>query len=39
LKRIYVRFFISLKRPRIEFAACTANPTGAWVVQQARATC
>jgi putative transposase len=36
LKRIYVLFFISLERRRIEFVACTANPTGAWVAQQAR---
>jgi hypothetical protein len=36
LKRIYVLFFISLQSRRIEFVACTANPTGAWVAQQAR---
>jgi transposase len=36
LKRIYVLFFISLHNRRIEFVACTANPTGAWVAQQAR---
>jgi putative transposase len=36
LKRIYVLFFISLQRRRVEFVACTANPTGAWVAQQAR---
>jgi putative transposase len=36
LKRIYVLFFISLERRRIEFIACTANPTGPWVAQQAR---
>jgi putative transposase len=36
LKRIYVLFFISLDRRRIEFVACTPNPTGAWVTQQAR---
>jgi putative transposase len=36
LKRIYVLFFISLDSRRIEFVACTANPTGAWVTQQAR---
>ena len=36
LKRIYVLFFISLERRRIEFVACTANPKGAWVAQQAR---
>ncbi len=36
LKRIYVLFFISLDCRRIEFVACTPNPTGAWVAQQAR---
>jgi putative transposase len=36
LKRIYVLFFISLERRRIELVACTAKPTGAWVAQQAR---
>jgi transposase InsO family protein len=36
LKRIYVLFFISLQSRRIELVACTPNPTGAWVAQQAR---
>jgi putative transposase len=36
LQRIYVLFFISLATRRLEFAACTANPDGAWVTQQAR---
>jgi putative transposase len=36
LKRIYVLFFISLESRWIEFVACTPNPTGAWVAQQAR---
>jgi putative transposase len=36
LKRIYVLFFISLESRRIEFVACTSNPTGAWTAQQAR---
>jgi putative transposase len=35
LKRIYVLFFISLERRRIEFVACTPNPTGLGA-QQAR---
>jgi putative transposase len=36
LKRIYVLFFISLERRRVEFVTCTANPTGVWAAQQAR---
>jgi putative transposase len=36
LKRIYVLFFISLQSRKVEFVACTPNPTGAWVAQQAR---
>jgi len=36
LTRIYALFFISLESRRIEFVACTPNPTGAWVTQQAR---
>jgi hypothetical protein len=36
LKRIYVLFFISLESRRVEFVACTANPTGAWLAHQAR---
>jgi hypothetical protein len=36
LQRIYVLFFISLATRRLEFIACTANPDGAWVTQQAR---
>jgi putative transposase len=31
-----VLFFISLATRRLEFIACTANPDGAWVTQQAR---
>jgi putative transposase len=36
LRRIYVLFFISLERRRIEFVACTPTPRGAWVAQQPR---
>jgi putative transposase len=36
LQRIYVLFFISLATRRIEYVACTANPDGRWVTQQAR---
>src|SRR5213076_1190946 len=36
LQRIYVLFFISLAARRIEYIACTPNPDGRWVAQQAR---
>jgi hypothetical protein len=36
LQRIYVLFFISLSTRRIEYLACSANPDGRWVAQQAR---
>jgi putative transposase len=36
LQRIYVLFFISLATRRIEYLACTANPDGRWITQQAR---
>jgi putative transposase len=36
LTRIYVLFFVSLERRRVEFVASTANPNGGWVAQQAR---
>ena len=35
LQRIDVLFFISLATRRLEFIACTPNPDGAWVTQQA----
>jgi len=35
LQRIYVLFFISLATRRID-VACTSNPDGCWVTQQAR---
>src|SRR5207244_13199232 len=34
--RIYVLFFISLATRRIEYVACSLNPDGRWVTQQAR---
>jgi putative transposase len=36
LQRIYVLFFISLATRRIEHVACSSNPDGRWVAQQAR---
>jgi putative transposase len=36
LQRIYVLFFISLATRRVEYVACTSNPDGRWVTQQAR---
>jgi putative transposase len=36
LQRIYVLFFISLARRRIEYVACSSSPDGRWTTQQAR---
>ena len=36
LGRLYVFFFIELGSRRVHLAGCTANPSGAWVAQQAR---
>ncbi len=36
LQQIYVLFFISLATRRIEYVACTSNPDGRWITQQAR---
>jgi hypothetical protein len=36
LQRIYVLFFISLATRGIEYVACTSNPDGRWITQQAR---
>jgi putative transposase len=36
LQRLYVLFFIQLHNRRVHLAGVTANPSGAWVAQQAR---
>jgi putative transposase len=36
LQRLYVLFFIELGSRRVHLVGCTTNPSGAWVVQQAR---
>jgi hypothetical protein len=36
LRRYYALFFITHGNRRVWLAGCTANPTGAWVTQQAR---
>ena len=36
MQRIYILFFISLATRRIEYVACSSNPDGRWVTQQAR---
>jgi transposase InsO family protein len=36
LRRYYVLFFITHQSRSVLLAGCTANPTGAWVTQQAR---
>jgi transposase InsO family protein len=36
LRRLYVLVFICIGSRRIESIACTSNPDGAWMVQQAR---
>jgi len=36
LRRLYVLVFICVGSRRIEYIACTSNPDGAWMIQQAR---
>jgi hypothetical protein len=36
LQRIYVLLFMSLATRRIEHVACSSNPDGGWVTEQAR---
>jgi putative transposase len=36
LRRLYVLVFICIGSRRVEYVACTSNPDGAWLLQQAR---
>jgi len=36
LRRLYVLVFICIGSRRVEYVACTPNPDGAWMLQQAR---
>ena len=36
LRRLYVLVFICVGSRRIEYVACTSNPDGGWMLQQAR---
>ncbi len=36
LRRLYVLVFICIGSRRVEYIACTSNPDGAWMLQQAR---
>jgi putative transposase len=36
LRRLYVLVFICIGTRRVEYMACTSNPDGAWMLQQAR---
>jgi putative transposase len=36
LRRLYVLVFLTISSRRVEYVACTSNPDGAWMLQQAR---
>jgi len=36
LRRLYLLVFICIGSRRVEYVACTSNPDGAWMMQQAR---
>ena len=36
LRRLYVLVFICVGSRRVEYMACTSNPEGVWMLQQAR---
>jgi putative transposase len=36
LRRLYILFFVSIGKRRVEYVACTSKPNTAWMTQQAR---